>query len=365
MGAQLSSNRFRSGLDARIERSADAVEEETQRSRLTALEGVLYAQDTWQPAPQWVVMPGLRASFFDGYAHLNPRLSVQYTVRPGQLLLRGGVGTRVQYLHRLRDRYSFLYDLVSSRWIPASDAAAPSQSVHGELGLEGHPLPWLTLTAETYARGARGVLVPEDVYRTKDGLEGPGIETGALLAQVTCPPRRALTGVELAARAERGPWWVWLSYAGGRFADPLRAAGRKALPARPLRRPPLVYRGGGASGAAVERDALGRGRAAATPTPSPSPATPSATRSRASPSATSTAPPSTTDVCPPTSASTACSSTSSAGRGRNGGAGLHLYNLLNHRNVIGRSYDPGQPVVQAEDRRGLPILPLLELEMEL
>ena len=362
-GAQLAGHRFRSDLDAQIRRSADAVDEEAQRSRLTALEGVLYVQDTWQPAPRWEVMPGLRASLYDGYAHLNPRLSAQYAVRPGRLLLRGGVGTRVQYLHRLRDRYSFIYDLVSSRWIPASEAAPPSRSVHGELGLEGHPAPWLTLTAEAYVRGARGVLVPEDVYRTKDGLEGPGIETGALLAQYV-PAKARAYGVELAARAERGPWWAWLSYAGGRSltrSDDLgEARYRSASYDVPRSFIGVVghrgrrwnatlsaeARSGYPHTVPVSRYALG------------DPLSGEPTRYLHRPAINN-------GRLPPYVRLDGVLQYQFGWAGARWRAGLHLYNLLNHRNVVSRSYDPTQPAVESEDRRGLPILPLLELELEL
>ena len=363
VGAQLSSHRFRSGLDALIKRSADAVDEETQRSRLTALEGVLYAQDTWQPAPRWEVMPGLRASFFDGYVHLNPRLSAQYTVRPGQLLLRGGIGTQVQYLHRLRDRYSFIYDLVSSRWIPSSEAVAPSQSVQGDLGLESHPLPWLTLTAEVYARSARNVLVPEDVYRTKDGLEGPGIETGALLAQYV-PAKARAYGVELAARVETGPWWVWLSYAGGRSLTRSEAMGEGRYRPASYDVPRSFVAVAGHRGRRWNATLSAEARSGYVHTVPVSryalgdPLSGEPVRYLHRPAINN-------GRLPPYVRLDGMLQYQFDWVGAQWRAGLHLYNLLNHRNVIGRSYDPTQPVVQAEDRRGLPILPLLELELEL
>gem|GEM_PF-6789477 len=46
-------------------------------------------------------------------------------------------------------------------------------------------------------------------------------------------------------------------------------------------------------------------------------------------------------------------------------AQLLVYNALNRRNVIAREYDPKKPVVQPEDRKGLPILPLFDISLEL
>ena len=46
-------------------------------------------------------------------------------------------------------------------------------------------------------------------------------------------------------------------------------------------------------------------------------------------------------------------------------ARLHLYNVTNHRNVIARQYLPGEEEMVEQNRRGVPILPLFEIEMRL
>jgi hypothetical protein len=46
-------------------------------------------------------------------------------------------------------------------------------------------------------------------------------------------------------------------------------------------------------------------------------------------------------------------------------AGIHIYNIFNRRNVIGRTFDPSKNGFSPTNSRGLPILPLFELEMEL
>lgn len=363
IGAQLAGHRFRSRLDAAIQRSVDVVDEEQQRSRLAVIEGVVYAQDTWQPAPRWEVMPGLRASFFNGYAHLNPRLSVQYALRPRQLLLRGGIGTQVQYLHRLRDRYSFIYDLVSSRWIPSGGAVNPSRSVQGDFGVESTPLPWLTLTAEIYARNARDVLVPEDVYRTKDGLEGPGIETGALLAQYV-PARARAYGIELAARMEQGPWWVWLSYAGGRSLTRSAALGEQRYRPAPFDIPRSLIAVAGRRGRRWNVTLSAEARSGYAHT------VPVARYALNDPLSDEPVryfyrPRINNGRLPPYIRIDGVLQYQFTWLDAQWRAGLHIYNLLNHRNVIGRTYDPKPETVGVENRRGLPILPLLELELEL
>jgi hypothetical protein len=44
---------------------------------------------------------------------------------------------------------------------------------------------------------------------------------------------------------------------------------------------------------------------------------------------------------------------------------LQLYNALGHRNVIDRFFEPDGNAVQVTQRRGLPILPLFELRLDL
>ncbi len=51
--------------------------------------------------------------------------------------------------------------------------------------------------------------------------------------------------------------------------------------------------------------------------------------------------------------------------GANWHAALYLYNLLNRRNVIDRRYEPAPTGVRQIDRKGLPLLPLIELQMKL
>jgi len=46
-------------------------------------------------------------------------------------------------------------------------------------------------------------------------------------------------------------------------------------------------------------------------------------------------------------------------------AKLSIYNITNRRNIVSRRYEPQEGTVRVDDRRGLPLLPLIELEMTL
>lgn len=364
-GIHFVNHRLRSALDAAVRQSVSAVDVQQQESDLTTWELSAYAQDIWQPTPRWQIMPGIRGSFFasGGYAHVDPSLSIRYEAVPQYLALRTSVGTQVQYMHLLRDRYSFMYDLVSSRWIPASEEVRPSSSVGVVAGLESRPRPWLSLSSEAYWRFARNVLLPEDAYQTKDGLEGPGIDVGTLLGQYTMARSRSY-GIELSASVEQDPWHIWLAYSGGRAFNQIPSLDENGYhpsrfdvprafqgtvtyaPKRWEAAVSLEARSGYPHSVPVARYVIGD---PLDPEPDPYLYRPALNNGRLPPYAR-------VDV--------------SAGYHFKVLQGdwhirLFLYNVLNHRNVISRTYDPRKPVIRPIDRKGLPFLPLLELEVRL
>ncbi len=362
-GVQAVNHNFRSVLDATVERSPGAVDSLDEDSRLHAWEVVAYMQDTWQPSPRWQILPGLRLSTFSGgaYVHVNPRVSVQYAVEPKRFFVRGAVGTQVQYMHRLRDRYSFTYDMVSSRWIPASAGVRPSASIQAAGGIESYPFSWLALSSDIYWRHSNNILLPEDEYRTKDGLEGPGIEVGALLGQYV-PARAHAYGVEAAARIEKAPWRIWLNYSGGRALNrTLKPENTRYRPSRydaPRSFQSIVsftrnrwtatvsseVRSGYPLTVPVARYAL------ADPldeTPTPYLYRPRYNNGR----------------LPPYMRLDLTLGYRFSLFGAAWQSQIELYNAFNKRNVVDRLYDPAPTVVQYEDRRGLPRLILLELEL--
>ena len=75
------------------------------------------------------VVAGGRMSYFSGgrYLRLDPRLSLQFAVLPSLLVVRASVTRNHQFLHRIRDRFSFMYDLVSARWLPSSAQTVPAR----------------------------------------------------------------------------------------------------------------------------------------------------------------------------------------------------------------------------------------------
>ncbi len=215
MGIRLVQRDFFSDLEALILRTQTSSDRSQEESRLNALEFVAYVQDTWQPTRRLKAQPGLRFSMLQRGTgmRLSPRLGLRYAL--DDVVLRGAFGVNVQYMHRIRDRYSYLYDLVSYRWVPASRSVDPSSSLHASVGAVHSPQPSLNLSLDTYVHVTRGLLLPRDEYQTKDGLEGPGIGLGALLGQYTSG--RALAyGLEANVRWERGLHAAWISYAAGR-----------------------------------------------------------------------------------------------------------------------------------------------------
>jgi hypothetical protein len=365
-GAEVSVLQFDSALDSRLQRSVGVTQQRDQVSNLGAVKVAGYLQDTWTPTPRWTVEPGVRASFFSNgrYVRAAPRLGVRYVVHPQRLVLNGSAGVHVQYLHRLRDRYSLAYDLVSSRWVPASAQVRPAMG--GQVGL-GAQSQWgnLTLGMDAYLQGARRVLVPSDVFQEKDGIEGPGIEVGALVGQYTVGEKRSV-GVELSAVYDEGPWNARVSLTSGRTL--LRAPGQVQTGER--WRPadldvPYTARG------AVGWDNGQWSATVASEWRSGYPITTPVARYRVGDPVES--PPETylyrpevnNDRLAPHFRVDVILGYAFQFLSADWTAQVNLYNVTNRANEVDRTYRPTSSGVEVESQRGLPILPLLELEMSL
>ena len=363
-GIHVSGLRFESALESIIQRSPGAVDRTDQESQLDAVEIAGFIQDVWTPRPEWSIQPGLRLSYFSngGYLNVSPRLSARYTVHPRWLILNGSAGVHVQSLHRLRDRYSLAYDLVSSRWIPSSAQVKPSESLQFGFGMRSQPAGGLTLEMNTYLRGSRRMLVPADVFRTKDGIEGPGIEVGALLGQYIQAEGRAF-GTELTAFLERGAWDLRLGVATSRTL--VKAPERSGDRWRPADLDvPFSLRGAASWTSGAWETTLGTeirsGYPISVPTaryqlgdPVNDPETylyrPQINNGR----------------LPAYVRFDASLAYRFSFWNSNWKARINVYNVTNQGNVVDRSFAPREEGVRVDDQRGFPILPLLEIQMTL
>jgi outer membrane receptor protein involved in Fe transport len=239
--------------------------------------------------------------------------------------------------------------------------------------VQARPRPWLTVEADAYARRAAHVLVPDDVYRTRDGLVGPGIEVGALLGQYT-PATEKAYGVEMRSVTERGPWQLRLGGAVARtlvrVADPGTTPQPEGFRPSDLDVPVSMQ-------AALSWRA-GRWEATlAADVRSGDPISEPVARYRLDDVVG--------DAPDGTDGPTTYLYRPQINNGRlpmyvrfdgmlayrfraltaNWRARLTVYNITNRANVVTRRFEPLAAGVRTSDRRGLPILPLLELEMTL
>ncbi len=364
-GVRLVGRTFESTLDETILRSETGEGTvRSQRDAVRALEAVVYVQDTWQPSPQWQVQPGLRAELFGlgPYLSLSPRLNVRYVVTPERLFVKAGLSRQVQYLHRLRDRYSYTYDLASSRWIPASKAVRPAVGWQAALGLEAVPADWLSLGVDVYGRQLGDILLPADEFQDKDGIEGPGILPGALLEQYVAGSGRSF-GIEVAAQAERGRWRLGLSYAFARSQErPRGEVYRRARYDAPHSLKGLLQgalgrwtvslaatvRSGYPVTVPVARYALGDALDSEDAEPTYYLARPAINNGR----------------LPVYARLDLALGYTFELFGMDWDASAQAYNLLNRRNTVGQRFDPTPPTVAPTDVQGLPILPMVNLKVQ-
>ncbi len=364
-GVEVTRQRFQSELDTDLQRSASDVDRQQQRSRLGAYKIAAYVQDTWKPTPRWEIQPGVRMSYFSGgpYMHVRPRLSARYTAHPDYLVLRAAAGGHVQYLHRLRDRYSLAYDLVSSRWIPASSRVDPASSMQATLSAQSSPLPRFTIELTGYGRASDQVLIPADIYRTKDGLEGPGIEVGALLGQYT-PARERALGLELSARYEWRDWRLQLGGAAGRaFVRALDDVDPSYRPADldvPVSVRSSVSWSRGAWQATIAAEARS-GYPQSVPVARYQVGDPIDDE----PITYLYRPQANNGRLPAYARLDASASYRFGWLDAEWTATVGVYNLTNRRNVVSRRYAPTETGVETTERSGLPFLPLLEIEVSL
>lgn len=364
-GFLLVDHAFDSSLDATLQRSAGTTKYQDQESDLHALEGVVYLQDTWEPGARWLIQPGLRLSHFSSgaYTFLSPRLNIQYKVHPRYLILKSAIGQQVQYMQQLRDRYSFMYDLISSRWVPTDENIRPSTSTQISLEAVSNVFPWMRLATEVYWRRSDEILLPRDEFQTKDGIDGPGIEVTHLLAQYTQGLARAY-GVEFTSIIERGHWRWLFNYAGGRSKSLAPSLGETQY--RPTRfdvprsvKTALTRRY--SDWHLTVTSTIRSGYPITVPVAQYTLGTPG----NSQPTQYLYRPQINNGRLPAYIRFDVTVGYHFDLLGATWNTRFHLYNFTNRRNIIDRFYDPTGTTITIQERKGLPILPLFELEMEL
>ncbi len=361
LGAQVASRRFRSLLYGQLEQPGETDPPGLERTSQHALEAAVYTQADYRLGATARVQGGVRISTFapGSFVHVTPNLGVQVELVPRTLVGRVGASGQVQYLHRLRDRYSVLYDLLSTRWIPTGAGVQPATGAHVAAGLTFTPRPGVRVDVEGYARRMNDILIPEDAFREKDGLEGPGIDLGALLGQYVPTNGRAY-GVELSVLAENATWLGWLALSAERSLrrDPSGTAFAPSDYDVPLAAKGVVRWNGGGWTASLSGE-VRTGYPLAEPTARyevGDPLEPARTRYLFRPGQND-------GRLPAYARLDASLGYRFRWLDAVWNARLDAYNTFNHRNVIGRLYDPSGDTVRVTDRRGLPILPLFEIEV--
>lgn len=356
-------HQFGSSIDAIVAYSPSLIEPLVEASTSQTTELAAYVQDIWRPTRRWTIYPGIRFSYFGKGGHLrgSPRLTVQYTLDPRILIVRGSVASQIQYIQRIRDRNSLLYDLVSSRWIPTDSGTDPSRSGQVTIGIETRVIPRLKLQADVFVRGSRGILLPKDEFQSKNGLLGPGIEIATLLGQHTAGNERSF-GVEISADASWRSWVFMTSYSGLQSESRTTSLGESSFKPTRFEIPrsfvlngtrvtnrwttgfSVIWRSGYPLTVPVARYQL------------TDPVTGEKTWFFHNPEINNGRLPAYFRLDFHVSYAFQFASASWK-------AGINFYNVINRRNVVGRTYDPSAELFKPNDRLGLPLLPLFDLRM--
>ncbi|HYE59162.1 MAG TPA: TonB-dependent receptor, partial [Rhodothermales bacterium] len=359
VGVQAAVRAFESHLATETEQPTTTLRSSTLDLR--GFEGAAYLQAHYQLNPGADVQAGLRAVSVapGGYTYLLPNAALQVWLQPRRLVARLGAGAAVQPIHRLRDQSSLLYDLVAERWIPASERVRPGVGTHAAAGIEWRPARGLGVSLEAYARRARGVLMP-DAAQAKETLDGSGVDLATLLGQYVRADAYG-RGLEAVVQGQLGRWELYATYAlerserrpegearyqPSRYSVPHRLEVVLSRPLRQLRFtlsgelrsglpeaiPTARYRIG--DGLGDEDDYLAR---------------PEGFNGR----------------LPPYGRLDAAVRVPFRWLDARWTLTAQAYNLLTYRNVTGRAYVPAANGVEVRERRGMPLLPLVELEMHL
>ena len=365
-GADFVRHQFDTALNATIAPTPRTSEYILQDNRRNAVEANIYTEIEADLGQGWDVSGGLRVSFFetDDRLRLLPRVDISYEAPSAPWVWHLQYAEQVQHLQRLRDRYSFLYDVVSTRWIIADRSIGPAVGRQWTTGISWHhPRHDLLGTVELYLRRAENVLQPMDTYQEKDGIIGPGIETAALLAEYA-PRSTQSQGAELALQYAFGAWTLWFSYDLSQSQVGLSASGLALSDARPsfFDTPNavrfLVQRSWGRWVASVS----GMARSGYPIT------VPVARYVLTDPYGVETAylyrPELNNGRLPAYSRLDARIDWTWQRQRYGGTVGIQLYNVTNHRNVLDRYFIPNARSIEVRDRLGVPIIPLFEIEVK-
>ncbi|MDA0683971.1 MAG: TonB-dependent receptor plug domain-containing protein [Bacteroidetes bacterium] len=364
-GIEAVHHRFGSDLDAIITYSPTLNEPLKQRSRSEATEISAFIQDIWTPRSALRVLPGIRVSWFDNgrYLRLTPRLSAQWVIDPAWLIVRAAASSHVQFMQRIRDRNSYLYDLVSSRWIPSSPTTGPARSGQLSIGVESHIIPKSVFRLDAFAREGRGTLLPEDEFQSKSGLLGPGIEVATLLGQYDRGEERSY-GLETGLQSSLGQWAFLFSLT--RMRSENRIVADQPASFRPAR-----FDIPWGSGLVVSRISKQWHVGFSIDWRSGYPVSvPDSRYSLTDPITSETTwfyhrPTLNNGRLPPYFRLDIRANRRFRMANADWSGGVSVYNLLNRRNVTSQVWDPGLDSARPKNRVGLPILPMLELIMTL
>jgi outer membrane receptor protein involved in Fe transport len=221
------------------------------------------------------------------------------------------------------------------------------------------------LRFDAYLRGTRDLLVASDAFQEKDDIEGPGISVGALLGQFTAGEKRS-AGAELNGEYNWGPWNARLGLGMGRTF--VRAPGRlqSGLRWRPSDLDvPVSLQGALSWEGSAWTASLAMEWRSGYPISAPVARYQMGDPVEEQPLTYLYRPQVNNERLDPYFRMDFTLGYSFPLLSADWTAELTLFNVTNRGNELSRTYEPRDVGINVSSQRGLPLLPLLEFEMEL
>lgn len=128
----------------------------------------LYAQDEFTMRETWTIKPGIRLNYFNVLKRIDaePRLAINYNLKPNRIRLRASAGIVHQYIHRIREQ-SIYFNTPDYWQLSGNDSLPVLRSLQYAIGGVLNYKNW-TIDIEGYLKENSGAFINSGIYNKTD-----------------------------------------------------------------------------------------------------------------------------------------------------------------------------------------------------